>query len=59
MRYLGKTYTGSYQNLKSTAGSLINYGVKPALVNNYIHVMTVGCPNLFVAETTQDNDLEY
>ena len=59
MCYLGNNYTGSYQNVTSTAGNLINHRIEPALVNDFIRVMTVGCPNLFVAKTTQDNALEY
>ena len=59
MRYLGNNYTSSYQNVKYTAGSLINYGIDPVLVNDYIQVMTVGYPNLFVAEPTRDNVLKY
>ena len=59
MRYLGNNYTGEYCNVDATIRILSSYKIDPELIQHYIRVMTVGCPNHFVAETSRANAMEY
>ena len=59
MRYLGNNYTGSYRQVMSTVATLNAHDIDPDLIQHYIRVMTVGCPNIFVAKTTRANAVEY
>ena len=59
MRYLGNNYTGAYRDVNATVKILSYYKINTDLIQHYIRVMTVGCPNHFVAETSRANVMEY
>ena len=52
MRYIGDNYTGAYQDIDATVKILSPYKIDPELIQHYIRVMTVGCTNHLVAETS-------
>ena len=58
LRYLGNNYTAAHRDTESVVEK-ISPLVDPDLVQQYIRVMTVGCPNHFVAESTRDNSVKY
>jgi hypothetical protein len=59
MRYLGKNFTGEYRDIPSVVSLLQQHDIDQVLIDKYVRVMKVGCPNHFVASTTRDNALEY
>ena len=59
MRYLGNNYTGAYRDVEATVKILSSYNIDTELIEHYIRVMTVGCPNHLVAETSRANAMEY
>jgi hypothetical protein len=59
MQYLGNNYTGAYRNTHMMIKSLRHYKINNSLINQYMHVITIGCPNHFVADTLQANALHY
>ena len=59
MRYLGNNYTSAYQDIHATVKILSSYKIDTDLIQHYIRVMTVGCPNHFIAETSRANAMEY
>ena len=52
MRYMGNNYTGEYRNIDAVVNILKQYNIEDSLISKYIRVMTVGCPNHFVASTS-------
>ena len=58
MRYLGNNYTASHRNVGEIVKKIRPY-VDEDLVQHYIRVMTVGCPNHMVAETSRNNAMQY
>lgn len=59
MRYLGNNYTAAHRRVQDTATILRTHNVEEWLVQQYIRVMTVGCPAKMVAETTRENAMKY
>ena len=58
MRYLGGNYTAAHRNVSAIVDKIRPF-VDPDLIPHFIRVMTVGCPNYFVAESTRENSLKY
>jgi len=52
MRYLGNNYTGAYREVDSIVLKLRQLKITESLIEKYIRVMLIGCPNHFVAGTT-------
>ena len=59
MRYMGNNYTGEYRNIDAVVNIQKQYNINDSLISKYIRVMTVGCPNHFVASASQENALLY
>jgi len=59
MSYLGNNYTGAYRNVPEVIKTLQHYKIDKNLINQYARVMTTGCPNRFVANTSRNNALHY
>ena len=59
MPYLGNNYTGAYRNVPEVIKTLQHYKINKNLINQYARVMTTGCPNRFVANTSRNNALHY
>ena len=59
MRYLGNNYTGAYRNTHKVIKTLRHYKINTNLIDQYMRVITIGCPNHFVAETSRANALHY
>jgi len=59
MRYLGNDYTGACRNTHKVIKTLWQYKINTNLIDKYMRVITIGCPNHFVAETSQANALHY
>lgn len=58
VRFLGPKYFGGHRNVDSICDKLALH-VSPELIQDYRRIMTVGCPNRFVAETSHDNAETY
>ena len=58
MRYLGNNYTAAHRDVEAIV-AIISPHVDDDLVQHFVRVMTVGCPNHFVAESTRENSLRY
>ena len=59
MRYLGNNYTGAYRNTHKVIKTLRHYKINTNLIDQYMRVITIGCPNHVVAETSRANALHY
>jgi hypothetical protein len=59
MRYLGKNFTGEHRDIASVVDLLKKHEIDQSLIDKYVRVMKIGCPNHFVASTSRDNALEY
>ena len=59
MRYLGNNYTAAHRRVGRTVDTLRHYNVSEDLIQHYIRVMTVGCPNKMVFETSRHNAMKY
>ena len=59
MRYLGGNYTGAHRRVQETATILRQHKISKTLIQHYIRVMTVGCPNILNANITRENALKY
>ena len=52
MCYLDNNYTGAYREVDSIVLKLRQLKITESLIEKYIRVMLIGCPNHFVAGTT-------
>ena len=59
MRYLGNNYTASHRDVGKVVSILEKQGIDSFLIQHYVRVMTVGCPNEMVAESTRANAMKY
>ena len=59
MRYLGNNYTASHRDVGKVVSILEKHGIDSVLIQHYVRVMTVGCPNEMVAESTRANAMKY
>ena len=59
MRYLGNNYTAAHRQVGKTTDILRQHNIDEELIQQYIRVMTVGCPNRMVFESTRDNAMKY
>ena len=58
MRYLGGNYTGEHRDIAAII-QRIKPHVSPYLLNHFERVMTLGCPNVMVYETTRENTMQF
>ncbi len=58
MRYLGNNYTASHRNVQVIVDKITPH-VDEYLIQHFVRVMTVGCPNRFNYESTRENSLRY
>ena len=59
MRFLGGNHTAAHRNVQKAAATLLKNGVPKTLVQQYVRVMTVGCPISINAHVSRDNALQY
>ena len=59
IRFLGNNYTAAHREVSETVETLRQHNINKELIQHYIHIMTVGCPNKMVFETTRMNALKY
>ena len=59
MRYLGNNYTAAHRDVAKTVAILREHNIEEYLIQGYIRVTTIGCPNKMVAETTRENAMKY
>ena len=57
MQLLGGNHTAAYRDVQSVATILLDHKVPKFLVQQYVHVMTVGCPNSTNADVSRQNAL--
>ena len=58
VRFLGSKYLGGHRDVDAICRILSNH-VDPELIADYRRIMTIGCPNKFVAETSHQNAETY
>ena len=59
MRFLGGNHTAAHRDVQSVATILLAHKVPKFLVQQYVRVMTVGCPNSINADVSRENALQY
>jgi hypothetical protein len=59
MRFLGGNHTAAHRDVQSVATILLAHKVPKFLVQQYVRVMTVGCPNSINADVSRKNALQY
>ena len=58
MRYLGNNYVAAHRNIEAIVERIRPF-VSDELIQHYVRVMSVGCPNLMIAETSRENAMKY
>ena len=53
MRFLGGNYTAAHRHCQSVATRLLTMGIPAYLVQQYVRVMTVGCPTSINADVSR------
>ena len=53
IRFLGNNYTAAHREVSETVETLRQHNIDEELIQHYIRVMKVGCPNKMVFETTR------
>jgi hypothetical protein len=59
MQFLGGNHTAAHRDVQSVATILLAHKVPKFLVQQYVRVMTVGCPNSINADVSRKNALQY
>ena len=59
MRFLGGNHTAAHRDVQSVASILLAHKVPLFLVQQYVRVMTVGCPSSINADVSRENALQY
>ena len=59
MRFLGGNHTAAHRDVQSVATILLAHKVPLFLVQQYVRVMTVGCPSSINADVSGGNELQY
>ena len=59
IRFLGGNYTGEYRDVKSTIKILRDSKCDPKIVSDLENILTIGCPNKFIASSSRKNFMDF